>query len=141
MVPVPCTSAPWPSARPAWAPTTPTPPKASATSTVVRDQGDLQTARSLYERSLAIRETHQSPNRPMTAWIFDNLGNVLYDQGDLDGAHALHERALAIREARLGADTHSPPTASTTSPSSSPTVAVPGPPSSPGMRALDGWPA
>jgi len=72
--------------------------------TVALHQGDLDTARTLHERALAIREAHLGKDHPTTAWSLNNLANVLRDQSDLDTARTLHERALAIREARLGAD-------------------------------------
>jgi tetratricopeptide (TPR) repeat protein len=67
-------------------------------------QGDLDGARALQERALAIREARLGTDHPLTATSLNNLANVLADQGDLAGARRLHERALAIREARLGTD-------------------------------------
>jgi tetratricopeptide (TPR) repeat protein len=67
-------------------------------------QGDLQAARALQERALAIREARLGADHSDTAWSLHNLAAVLHDQGDLDRARTLLERALAIRWARLGAD-------------------------------------
>lgn len=60
--------------------------------------------RTLFQRALAIRETHLGPDDPATAECLNNLAAVLYDQGDLGGARPLFERALAIRETHLSAD-------------------------------------
>jgi hypothetical protein len=49
-------------------------------------QGDLDDARSLHERALAIRETRLGPDHPETALSHYHLADVLRDQGDLDGA-------------------------------------------------------
>ena len=70
---------------------------------VLYDQGDLDSARPLYERTLTIWEA-LGADRPTTAQSLNNLALVLYGQGDLDSARRLHERALHIREARLGSD-------------------------------------
>ena len=72
--------------------------------TVLRSQGDLDGARSLLERALAIREARLDADHPDTAASLNNLATVLQGQGDLDGARTLLERALAIRKARLDAD-------------------------------------
>jgi tetratricopeptide (TPR) repeat protein len=71
---------------------------------VLYEQGDLDNARSLHERALAIREAYLGADHPDTAQSLNNLALVLRDEGDLDAARGLHERALAIYEARLGAD-------------------------------------
>jgi len=67
-------------------------------------RGDLDNARALFERALAIREAHLGADHPDTAASLNNLALALRDQGDLDQARTLHERALAIREAHLGTD-------------------------------------
>jgi Tetratricopeptide repeat len=67
-------------------------------------QGDLDGARPLHQRALAIREASLGPDHPHTAISLHSLAVVLHDQGDLAGARALHERALAIRQARLDPD-------------------------------------
>jgi hypothetical protein len=67
-------------------------------------RAELQQARRLHERALAIYEARLGAEHPDTATSLNNLALVLRDQGDLDGARPLHERALAIREARLGPD-------------------------------------
>jgi Tetratricopeptide repeat len=67
-------------------------------------QGDLDTARTLYERTLSIREARLGPDHPATVWSLSNLALVLHDQGDLDGVRTLLERALSIRKTRLGPD-------------------------------------
>jgi Tfp pilus assembly protein PilF len=61
-------------------------------------------AQKLFERALAISETHLGADDHTTATSLNNLALVLRIQGDLDGAQPLYQRALAIREARLGAD-------------------------------------
>ena len=70
----------------------------------MRDQGELDTARSLFERALAIRKARLGPDHHRTAESLSNLAGVLADRGDLTTAHSLLERAVAIREACLGAD-------------------------------------
>jgi tetratricopeptide (TPR) repeat protein len=67
-------------------------------------RGDLDNARALFERALAIHEAHLGADDPTTAKSLNYLAVVLRDQGRLDRARILHERALAIREAHLGAD-------------------------------------
>jgi tetratricopeptide (TPR) repeat protein len=71
---------------------------------VLRDQGDLDRARTHLERVLAIHEARLGPDDPDTAWSLNHVANVQRAQGDLQGARALHESALAIFEARLGPD-------------------------------------
>jgi tetratricopeptide (TPR) repeat protein len=61
-------------------------------------------AQELFERGLAIRETHLGANHPDTATSLNDLGLVLRAQGDLDPSRLLFERGLAIRETLLGAD-------------------------------------
>jgi len=70
----------------------------------LQHQGDLDGARTLHERALAIFEAHLGADHPDTAQSLTNLAEVLADQGDLDSALTLHERAFTIRQARLGAD-------------------------------------
>jgi predicted RNA binding protein with dsRBD fold (UPF0201 family) len=70
---------------------------------VLRAQGDLDHARTLLERALAIYKTHFGPDHPTTAACLDNLATVLADQGHLDTARTQVERALHIRQAGLGA--------------------------------------
>ena len=67
-------------------------------------QGELDSARTLQERALAIRETHLGADHPWTATVLNDLGVILRSQGDLHGARTLFQRALSIHEARLGAD-------------------------------------
>jgi tetratricopeptide (TPR) repeat protein len=74
---------------------------------VLRAQGDLQGARTLYERVLTIREAQLGPDDPDTAITLNNLAGVLHDQGDLDSARDYYERALATFEHRLGPTTPS----------------------------------
>jgi tetratricopeptide (TPR) repeat protein len=71
---------------------------------VLRDQGDLDHARTLHESALAIYEASQGQDHPLTATALVNLAKVLRDQDDPGGARTLYERALHIREARLGPD-------------------------------------
>ena len=69
---------------------------------LLSNQGDLQGARPLYERALAIHEKALGPEHPNTAQSLNNLAALLRDQGDPIGARPLYERVLAIREKVLG---------------------------------------
>jgi tetratricopeptide (TPR) repeat protein len=71
---------------------------------VSQAQGDLDQARTHFERALATYESNYGPDHPDVATTLNNLAIVLRTQGDLAGARPLLERALAIREARLGPD-------------------------------------
>ncbi|NNJ12111.1 tetratricopeptide repeat protein [Chloroflexales bacterium ZM16-3] len=69
---------------------------------LLKAQGDLTGARSLYERALAMRERTLGPTHPDTASSLNNLASLLQAQGDLAGARPILERALAMREQALG---------------------------------------
>jgi hypothetical protein len=71
--------------------------------TLLRDQGDLVSARPLLERALAIRKKVFGPDDVATATGLTGLGLLLRQQGDLVQARLLLERARAIRET-LGPD-------------------------------------
>jgi tetratricopeptide (TPR) repeat protein len=70
---------------------------------VLRDQGNLEGARTLYERVLQIRETALGPNDPRTAIALNSLAGVLAELGDLGAAQAQLERAVQILENTAGA--------------------------------------
>ena len=70
---------------------------------VLEEQGELENAKALFERALAIDEAALGPNHPDVAIDLNNLGGVLRAQGDLAGAKSLFERALQIFQNFLGA--------------------------------------
>ena len=65
---------------------------------MLKDQGDLEGAKALYERALAIDEAALGPDHPNVAIRLNNLGGVLKAQGDLEGAKALFERRCKFSE-------------------------------------------
>jgi tetratricopeptide (TPR) repeat protein len=69
---------------------------------LLRAQGNLAGAQTLFERSVSIYEQVLGSDHPATAISLQNLGMVLRNQGDLEAARPLYERALAIREQVLG---------------------------------------
>jgi tetratricopeptide (TPR) repeat protein len=69
---------------------------------LLRDQGDLTSARPLCERALAICEKVLGPEHPETALSLEHLALLMKDRGELVSARPLHERALAIREKVFG---------------------------------------
>jgi tetratricopeptide (TPR) repeat protein len=69
---------------------------------VVQDQGDLKTARTMLERVLSIEETILGPNHPDLASTLNGLAVVMKKQGELDAARTIFQRALSIHEAALG---------------------------------------
>ena len=73
---------------------------------VLADLGELDRARAVLERALAIREAQLGGEHPDVAWSMNNLGTVLADLGLAEEARAMLERALQIRRARLGEDHH-----------------------------------
>jgi tetratricopeptide (TPR) repeat protein len=68
------------------------------------DQGKRSEARSLYERSLAIKRRIHGRNHPDTVVTLQNLALTLHAEGDFKRPLALFEEALAIAEKMLGAD-------------------------------------
>lgn len=70
----------------------------------LHDQGELSSARMLFERSLAIEERVFGPYHPATARGLNDLALLLHDQGDLVTARRLFERAVSIYERVLGFD-------------------------------------
>ena len=67
------------------------------------NQGDLDGARSLFERALAIWEAHLGPDDVQVAVGLYKLAGVLHAQGDLPAAREKLERAVRIDEAAYGA--------------------------------------
>lgn len=67
-------------------------------------QGDLDGARTMYERILKLDEETFGPGHPKVSIRVNNLGVVLKDSGDLDGARMMFERALKIDEVTFGPD-------------------------------------
>ena len=65
---------------------------------------DYDEAKSLYERSLSIREKAFGRAHPLTATSLHNLARLFRDQGHFAEARELYERALAIREKVCGPD-------------------------------------
>jgi adenylate cyclase len=63
--------------------------------TLAAQQGELETARSFYERSLAIRR--QLDDKPQIASLMNNLGILARLQGDHDRARQLQAEGLEIR--------------------------------------------
>ena len=69
---------------------------------VLIDLGDLEGARTHFQRALAIDEKAFGPDHPNVAIAVDNLGLVLKDLGDPEGARTHFQRALRIFEHFLG---------------------------------------
>jgi tetratricopeptide (TPR) repeat protein len=67
---------------------------------VLRDLGQQQDARPLYERALAIDEAAYGPDHPTVATNLNNLATVLRDLGQPQDARPLDERARTIAENR-----------------------------------------
>ena len=65
-------------------------------------RADFASARSAYERALAISEQALGPDHPTVATRLYNLGSILHHLGDPVGAKVQIERALAISEANYG---------------------------------------
>jgi len=66
--------------------------------------GDLDAARTLFDRALAIQERVLGPDQLETASTLGNLGELLRRQGALTPARHVLERALAVQERALGPD-------------------------------------
>ena len=99
------TSAPWPSARRRWAPTTPSSAQSLNNLAVLyQRQGRYAEAEPLYKRSLAIREKALGPDHPDVGTALNNLAGSIDAQGRYAEAEPLYKRALAIREKALGPD-------------------------------------
>jgi len=69
-----------------------------------RDLGDVAQARTLLERSLAIRERLFGPEHLLTAQSLGKVASLMRAQGEHAEARSLSARALAIRERVLGAE-------------------------------------
>ncbi len=65
---------------------------------MLRDLGELASARSLFEKALEIRKKHLGDNNSDTGQVQNNLGLILRDQGDLKAAGGYFELALSIFE-------------------------------------------
>ncbi|MBZ5709232.1 tetratricopeptide repeat protein [Nannocystis pusilla] len=78
----------------------------SVLGTVHRLRGDLERARELSLRALAIRESLLGSEHPDVARSLNTLGNVALADGEYDLAIQYHERALAIRGNAYGVDSH-----------------------------------
>ena len=63
------------------------------------------TARSIFERTLAMERKDLGDDHPATLTVMSNLAGALLAQGDLAGAHALHKHALAVCS-RVQGDEH-----------------------------------
>src|SRR5206468_3776503 len=61
-------------------------------------QGDVNRARDLYERVVALA----NPNDPSYAFVFVSLGDVIDRLGDYESARARYEQAIEIIAARGG---------------------------------------
>jgi tetratricopeptide (TPR) repeat protein len=61
---------------------------------VLQELGDLEGAKALYERALAIGDRVLDPDHLNIAVYAGNLGRNLQELGDLEGAKAQVERAL-----------------------------------------------
>jgi tetratricopeptide (TPR) repeat protein len=66
---------------------------------LLRDQGELASARLLLERALGLQEKVLGPSHPNVAVPLNNLAYVLRDQGEVDASRLLTERSLVIQEA------------------------------------------
>ena len=64
--------------------------------------GELDKARPLLERALAMRRKLYGEDHPDVATTLDNLADVAYDQGDLKTAVTLRSEELAIRRKLFG---------------------------------------
>ncbi len=71
---------------------------------MLETQGDLDGAKALFERALAISEAALGLNHPDVAFLLNNLGMLLQEQGDFAGVKPLLERALQIFREFLGDD-------------------------------------
>jgi len=76
-------------------------PTLSSLAFVLQKQGDFDTARDLYDRSLAILND-AGPETPFLAMTLNNYAMLLETQGDFAGARPMYERSLATREQNLG---------------------------------------
>jgi tetratricopeptide (TPR) repeat protein len=68
----------------------------------VEERGELEQAKTLFERAVTAGITHYGPNHANVAIRLNNLGNVLHELGELESARALYERALTIDETAYG---------------------------------------
>jgi tetratricopeptide (TPR) repeat protein len=63
---------------------------------VLQIQDELDRARTLFERAMAIFEAQLGMDHPSTIHILANLGELLINLGDPDQARSLFQRALAL---------------------------------------------
>ena len=78
---------------------------------ILSDLGELNAARPLAERALAIDEAVYGPDHPDVATALNNLAMILSDLGELDAARPLAERAWP--STRLSTDPTTPTSPST----------------------------
>jgi Tetratricopeptide repeat len=71
---------------------------------VLRDQGDLQGARTLHQRALTIREAAWDPTTPTPPKASATSPSSCTTRATLTTPRTLFERALTILEARPGPD-------------------------------------
>src|SRR5690606_4864134 len=69
---------------------------------VLRNQDDVEAARTTHERALAILEESLGPEHPDVAWCLSKLALVLQMQDEMETARTYNERALAILEKAFG---------------------------------------
>src|SRR5262245_22193220 len=65
---------------------------------LLRERGDLASARSLFKRAIAICEKTLGLQHRATLQSLDNLADVLRIEGNLGDERALYERALSVAE-------------------------------------------
>ena len=71
---------------------------------LLHSQGDLEGARRLTERSLAIHDNAFGPEHPNTNRVHDNLARLLSDMGHVNEASALSQAGPASNKKILGPD-------------------------------------
>jgi len=71
---------------------------------LLKAQGRVEEAASLYKRAIAVGEKALGPEHPNLASILNNFGLLLSSQGRIREAASLHERAIAIIEKSGGRD-------------------------------------
>ncbi len=71
---------------------------------VLQDLGEMEKAKSCFERALKIDEKTFGLDHPSVATMANNLGLVLRDLGEMEKARECFERALKIDEKAFGLD-------------------------------------
>ncbi|MEO0515360.1 MAG: tetratricopeptide repeat protein [Planctomycetota bacterium] len=69
---------------------------------VMQDQGELQRARELHEKTLELRRRLLGEEHPDVATSMNHLASVIQDQGDLREARELYEKTLELYRRLLG---------------------------------------